>query len=295
MTSSGASLAPRPRRGITIPVLAIGGWNDSYFRAGTLTNIEALPSRTWAIYGPFAHFFPVALVEDSTIGMGDQERAMAVAQAPPLPSGVLLAWFDHWVAGLPDVPIPADPTFASYEGPTGVGQGWQELDGWDGPDADSPEIVLVTDGRRSSFRQPAPSDDDVDAVVFTSQPLVVDEVLLGHPSLAVVASLDAPEAHLYVELLDVGADGEERLVNDGFLAASHRRSHSDPLAVVVGEPTEYRISIRPAHHRFRVGGRVRVRLSGGRPSALTAPPTPVTVSIEAGRAALRLPGFSSGG
>ena len=32
-----------PLERITIPVLAIGGWNDSYFRSGTLANIEALP------------------------------------------------------------------------------------------------------------------------------------------------------------------------------------------------------------------------------------------------------------
>ncbi len=48
---------------ISIPVLAIGGWTDLYFRSGTLANIEALPDRTWAIYGPWNHYFPVAITE----------------------------------------------------------------------------------------------------------------------------------------------------------------------------------------------------------------------------------------
>ena len=51
---------------ISIPVLAIGGWNDQYFRSGTLANIEARPDQTWAIYGPWQHFFPVALGEGTS-------------------------------------------------------------------------------------------------------------------------------------------------------------------------------------------------------------------------------------
>ena len=63
---------------LEVPVLAIGGWNDGYFRSGTLANIEALPARTWTIYGPWPHFFPVALVEDATWASAD-ERADALA------------------------------------------------------------------------------------------------------------------------------------------------------------------------------------------------------------------------
>jgi uncharacterized protein len=225
----------------------------------------------------------------------NEEREAALSENPQLPSGVLLAWFDHWLAQLPDVPIPPEPTFTSFEGPTGAGAGWRELDGWDAGGAAGTDLELPPDGPRH-FRQPAASDDEVDALTFTSDPLAADLVLVGHPSLTFRATLDAADAHFYVELLEVADAGDETWVNDGFLAASHRRSHTEPEPVPVGEPTDYRIAIRPHHHRFRAGSRVRVRVSGGPPSKLTAPPTPVTVTIEAAPAAvLRLPGFSDPG
>ena len=287
---------------VTIPVLAIGGWNDGYFRSGTLANIEALPARTWAIYGPWPHFFPVALTDDPMFSTTDgDDLARVEADAPPMSPGVLLAWFDHWVARLPDVPIPMAPTFTSYEGPVGVGGGWRELDAWDPDGAVGTEWVLDGDGSllaepgdpgRVTFRQPGDPDGGVDSATFTSAPLTADQTLVGHPSLTFGATLDAPDAHFYVELFDVEADDNERWVNDGFLAASHRRSHVDPTPVPVGESVEYRVAIRAHHYRFRAGNRVRVRVSGGAPSKLTLPATPVTVMMETGATALlRIPGF----
>ncbi|HEX4532066.1 MAG TPA: CocE/NonD family hydrolase [Acidimicrobiia bacterium] len=289
---------------VSIPVLAIGGWNDGYFRSGTLANIEAVPGRTWAVYGPWEHFFPVALVDQpawSTGASGD-ERARVMAETPQMAPGVLLAWFDCWVAGMPDVPVPPEPTFTSFEGPVGTGAGWRELDGWDPTGSAVVQLQLGGDGTlgvaadpggTTTVHQPVPPGELVDVVTFTSTPLATDQVLLGHPSLTLRATLDAPEAHLYVELLDVEADGGESLVNDGFLAASHRGSHTDPEPVPVGESTELCVPIRAGHHRFVAGHRVRLRVSGGAPSKLMPPPAPATVRIATdGTAVLRLPGFT---
>jgi predicted acyl esterase len=287
---------------VTIPVLAIGGWNDSYFRSGTLANVEALPARTWTIYGPWAHFFPVALTDDPMFSATDgDDQARAVAEAPPMAPGVLLAWFDHWVAARPGVPVPPEPTFTSYEGPVGVGAGWRELDAWDPDGTGGIEWMLGNAGSltaapadpgRVTFHQSGDPGDGLESATFTSPTLVTDQILVGHSSLTFRATLDAPDAHFYVELFDVAADDSETLVNDGFLAASHRRSHTDPTPVPVGTSIEYRVAIRAHHYRFRAGSRVRVRVSGGPASKLTAPAAPVTVIIETGATAvLRLPGF----
>ena len=48
------------------------------------------------------------------------------------------------------------------------------------------------------------------------------------------------------------------------------------------------MSIRAHHHRFVTGHRIRVRVSGGMPAKLTAPPEPVTVTIETGPTATLL-------
>jgi uncharacterized protein len=287
---------------ISIPVLAIGGWNDQYFRSGTLANIEALPERTWAIYGPWAHFFPVALVDAPALSANNDERARVLAETPQLPPGVLLGWFDHWVAGLPDVPIPSEPSFISFEGPVGIGSGWRELETWDAGDAAGADLRLATDGSLASaptergsvaLRQTGTADERVDAITFTTAPLAADEVLVGHASLTFRATLDATDAHFYVELIDVDPADEETLVNDGFLAASHRRSHTEPEPVTIGETAEYRVAVRAHHYRFRAGRRVRVRVSGGAPARLNPVPAPVTVTIETGdTAVLRLPGFT---
>ena len=286
---------------VAIPILAIGGWNDMYFRSGTLANIEAQPERTWAVYGPWQHFFPVALVEDAWSGT-DGTAAELLTEVPQMRSGVLLAWFDHWVAGMPDVPVPAVPTFTSYEGPVGVGAGWRELDGWDPTGQVGAALYAGADGSLSdapgasgtvTFRQSDEPSEHGDAVTFTSAPLADDQVLLGRATLTFRATLDAGDAHFSAELFDVAPTGDEVLVNDGHLAASHRTSHADPEPVVVGERAQYRVVIRPQHHRFRSGNRVRVRLGGGPSSRLTAPPAPVTVTMETGdQAVLWLPGFS---
>ena len=124
-------------------------------------------------------------------------------------------------------------------------------------------------------------------------PLAADQVLVGHASLTFRATLDATDAHFYVELIDVDPAGDETLVNDGFLAASHRRSHTDPEPVVVGETDEYCVPVRAHHYRFHAGSRVRVRMSGGAPTRLDPVPAAVTVTIETGdTAVLRLPGFA---
>jgi len=275
---------------ITIAVLAIGGWADMYFRSGTIANIEALPHRTWTVYGPWNHYFPVAITDEPVV-IGEHEHAPDMTDTPQLRSGILLAWFDHWIGGVDGVPIPPSPSFTSFEGPPGIGAGWVELDSWD-PSVVGPAFDLVAEGSTALHQ----SGDERDVVTFTTDRLAADEVLLGHPSLTFRASLDADDAHFFVELFDVDPAGAETLVNDGFLKASHRTSHTDPIPVPVGETVEFCVPVRPQHHRFLAGHRVRVRLGGGAPTRLTAPPKPVTITFASdARATLRPPGFTPDG
>ena len=209
---------------------------------------------------------------------------------------MLLAWFDHWVAGLADVPVPPAPTFTSFEGPPGVGAGWCELDGWD-PTGTRPviDLALGAPTARSPSTSRATTDGPVDAVTFTSAPLATDQVLVGHPSLTFRATLDAADAHFYVELLDVGRrTTTRRWSTTATSPPATGVSHTDPAAGRRSvRATEFRVAIRAHHHRFRAGHRVRVRVSGGAPSKLTPPPAPVTVTLETdGTVVLRLPGFT---
>ncbi len=263
---------------IRVPVLTVGGWNDQFFRSGTLTAIEAAPGRTWMIYGPWSHRFPVDLSGCNPCA-GDS-----------LPSGVLLAWFDHWVKRVHGVAIPARPTVVSFEGPKGKGAGWRQLTRWPPRRAHTITLLLDADGELASrptrrgtitFHEPADPDSDRGSVSFVTAPLASDRVLIGHSTLQLRAKLSARKANLYVELIDVGPKGGETVVNDGFLAASRPAER--------GAAT-YRIAIRADHYRFARGHRIRVRISGGAADALVPPRAPVDVSVTTGASsALRLP------
>lgn len=278
---------------INVPVLSVGGWNDVYFRSGTLSMIEGALDKTWAIYVPFTHIYPVNVAEGEPI-------------AAALPSGVLLAWFDKHVMGLDNVPIPAQPTFVSFEGPFGVnidmGNGYQEVD-WNDVLANPTALTyqLGADGTLSSgassgtvtFHEPAEPTDANGSVTFTTAPLGTDHVLLGHPTLTLEATLSANDANFYAELIDVAPDGKETVVNDGFLKASHRLSHVTPTAVTPGVPVVYEIGIRADHYRFFADHRVRLRISGASSKTLVPMEIPVDITISTGSAStLQLPGFA---
>ena len=273
---------------IAVPVLAIGGWPDEFFRSGALSLIEEGRERTWAFYGPWVHLPPASFDDPPADGA--------------LPAGVLLAWFDRWVREDEGAPVPARPTFASFEGPADGGAGWRLLPSWDPDGRDASTWTLGADGTLADdapdgslvLEQPREPADDGGSLAFTSAPLDDPRVLVGWPVLRVEATLSAPEAHFYAELVDVAPDGTETRVNDGFLKASHRASHVDPEPVVPGERTAFSIRIRANHWRFGAGHRVRVRLSGASSGTLTPVPEPVTVELHAGRGAtLRLPGFAA--
>lgn len=266
---------------IRVPILGIGGWEDANFRSGMLADIEGALDNTWAIYGQWPHLSPVAF---------NAECDTCVPE--PLPSGVMLAWFDHWVKQLPDVPLPPEPVFLSEEGPRGVGKGFQEV-AWQSSPSSTPSYELGSDGTLAAraiatdnimFHEPAEPEAAGGSVAFTTAPLDADHVLLGHAALHLRATLSADDANFYVELIDLGPNDQETLVNDGFLKASHRESDTTPEPVTSGTAIDYVIPIRADHHRFVAGHSLRLRISSGKSDSLVPPAQPVDIAIHTGAA-----------
>jgi hypothetical protein len=273
---------------VEVPVFAIGTWTDGYFRSGTLRLIEEGLQQTWAFYGPWPHGAPISYDD------------------PPdpqlLPAGLLLAWFDRWVRDDERAPVPARPTFASFELPAGAGTGWRLLPEWVPSGQDAVTWHLGVDGTLAhdapegvvTLEQPREPDDEHGACTFTSTPLETDRVLVGWTVLAFDAVLSAPDAHFYVELLDVAPGGEATVVNDGFLKASHRHSHVAPEPVPPGGSERFEIRVRATHWRFVAGHRVAVRISAGGRDRLEPVTDAVRVEIRTGpTATLSLPGFAA--
>jgi hypothetical protein len=110
------------------------------------------------------------------------------------------------------------------------------------------------------------------ALAFIGEPLEDDVVMIGHGSVDLWLRSTATDADLEVSLTEVRADGQETLVQGGFLRASHRalrddatvlrpvKSHyeADIVPLVANEWTEARVEIMPFAHIFRAGSRVRI-------------------------------------
>ena len=110
------------------------------------------------------------------------------------------------------------------------------------------------------------------AVAFITAPLEEDVVTLGHGSVDLWLRSTATDADLEVTLTEVRPDGQEMLVQSGWLRASHRalapdatelrpaKTHreGDHAPLTPGEWVEARVEIMPFGHIFRAGSRIRV-------------------------------------
>jgi predicted acyl esterase len=211
-----------------------------------------------------------------------------LATAPMIAPGSLY----HDVIYPGGIPLPLKPMFISEEGPRGVGgKGWRELT-WNPTTNSTPSYQLGSDNTLApmatataavTFKEPAEPKDAGGSATFTTAPLSADHVLVGHPALHLRATLSAADANFYVELIDVNAKGEETLVNDGFLKASHRKSDTTPEAVTAGTAIDYVIAIRADHHRFVAGNSLRIRISGGDSMSLV-PAERVDIMLQTGEA-----------
>lgn len=267
---------------IQVPVLSTDGWEDTLLGPAGVGNYLGLKGRCWTIMGPWGHAPAYAF-----------PGAQPVTDA--VPSGALLAWWDHWLLGLAQAPLPT-AAFTTYEEPQTVGSGWQQLSDWPPSDVHTTRAALTSDGRLDkkaasddvTLQEPALAQVPLLAngsLTFTSAPLGGDAVVAGSVLLHLHAILDEPDANFYVQLLDIAPDGTATLVKEGYLRASHRLSHEDPTPVAPGQATDFDIPVLADDWRFAGGDRMRIVVSGGDPTKLEPVPYPVTVTILTGRSA----------
>lgn len=261
---------------IKAPILAAGGWQDMWFRKSMIGNYEALKSHTWITYGPWTHATPYGY-----------EGCLALCVSnDAMPPGALLAWWDHWLEQNPSAPLP-QMRFTTYEGPMGIGAGWQQLPDWPPADVQNQRLYPGAHGQLAaaqsepgqvSFTEPNSPSLPNYSVSFTSTPLASGTVLAGSAHLHLIATLGATDANFYAQLDDVAPDGTATKVNDGFLLASHRLSDRQPMAITPGVATSYDFDVWPQDWRFAAGHSLRLTISGGDPIVLSPPP-PVTVAL----------------
>ncbi|MFH1572661.1 MAG: CocE/NonD family hydrolase, partial [Acidobacteriota bacterium] len=278
-------------------VLNFSGWYDeAYGPEGAATNFSGLMASrtTWddprirLVIGPWAHGVPST--GDSSVGDRDFGPQGVVDY-----DELVLRWMDRYVRGSENG-VEFEPRVRAFL----MGRNaWVESNSWPIPGGN--DLVLYLDGTalpgrpsllsrtapggngsRSSFvsdpaqpvRDPYPPNSGAhdyagllgrsDVLAWETPPLQSDVSIMGRIEAVLYVSCDAPDADIWVKLLDVGPDGRAMsLMSPGLDVL--RMSYRDPAKPRLLEPGrvyEIRLGNLMTGNTFRKGHRIRIQLSG---------------------------------
>lgn len=293
---------------IACPVLAVGGWADSYTDT-VMRLLSGLTSPRKGLIGPWGHDYPHTALPGPQIGFLQE----------------CLRWFDHWlkdeangVMADPDLrvfiqeDVSADPAHAMRSGR------WIGIERW--PPAGQPEHFLhfgaagLSPGAMENLAlthcspmtlgaaagewcaygqcsdQPADQrQDDGDALTFDTLPLATSLTILGAPVLEVELAADRPHAFICARLEDVAPSGASTRVTYGLLNLAHDEDHERVVLLAPGRKIRARIKLRDTAYAFLPGHRLRLALSTAYWPTVWPSPEPVTITVATGSCRLRLP------
>ncbi|WP_129788605.1 CocE/NonD family hydrolase [Promicromonospora panici] len=238
---------------LTIPTLEINGWYDRY-RDGMVKNYQARPDNVWLVSGPWQHGYPEGQPAD--IGRGGY-----------------LAWWDRWLRHDDGAPLP-EARVMSYEVP---GSGWHQFDEWPPAQARDVTLALTRGGSLSTSSgrpgragpgtttfevntdpaSPAPGEQ----LLFATAPVRDDVVLAGSPRAEIRAAFTATDGNIAAIVYDEAPDGTRTRITQGWLKASHRQSHAEPVPVEPGRTYTLGVHVWPTHYRLDAGHRLVLRVS----------------------------------
>jgi putative CocE/NonD family hydrolase len=239
---------------VSAPVLMVGGWYDIFlpWQLDDYAALLAAGGRPRLTVGPWTHG-SFGLVRES---LRESVEFFREATAPP----------DGGRPAAPRKPV------RLHIG----GLGWRGFDEWPPAGARTVEWVLTPDAA-SRFRydpaDPTPAvggprlvanvagrrdnralEARPDVLTFTGDPLEAPLTVVGPVTVTVRARASSGHFDLFVRLCDVPPDGRSWNICDGLVRVS---------AETPGTVREVRVDLWPAAHRFGVGHRLRVQVSGG--------------------------------
>ena len=269
-----------PYSGITIPVYAVGGWQDGYTNAIPRL-LAGLSGPRKGLIGPWSHGYPEVALPGPQIGFLQE----------------CLRWWDHWLKGH-DTGIMAEPMLTAwvqdsqppksfYEYRPGH---WTQLESWPSPTIVQARTYLSAAGLSSEPGPLTPQDiastqhygqtsgiwcpygkpgdtprdqrpDDALSLCFDSPILQSPISILGFPELALTLSADQPNALIAARLCDIAPTGESTLVSWGLLNLTHRDSHSDPQSLIPDLQFSVSFKLNAIGYTLPVGHHWRIALS----------------------------------
>lgn len=285
---------------IDIPVFLIGGWYDGY-RDSIPRMLEHMDVPVKAIMGPWNHAYPNWASPPPNI----EWRHEAVR------------WFDYWLEGK-QTGIMDEPRFAVHMRdwhPPGtnlemIPGEWRWEDQWPPRGAELLVLNLHADGRLGEDKAKknahqlnytptvgveasgsvmwwgdwAPDQRSVDAwsLVYESEPLEEDVLILGFPRARLDVSTDAPIANWVVRLNDVAPDGRVTQVTGAGFNGAHRESASDPKPLKPGKTVSLDIEMHVTSWRFKKGHRIRLAVNNAQWPMFWPTPHQMTTTLYLG-------------
>ena len=275
---------------IEIPGLHVGGWWDTFI-SGTVASfagIERAAGRQKLVVGPWFHC-PWKPLHGAGADAG-----------PAVVNDWQLRWLDHWLkdrdTGVLAAPVTvyvlndgwrdldAWPPSSSRPAEWYLHSGGRANSRFgDGrlatePPDDEPADVFVYDPLApvSSLGGHSCCDEDLtpmgprsqaaaeqwgDVLVYTTDPVVEDLVLIGDASVTLYAASTALDTDFTARLCIVDPDGDSVNLQEGIVRARFRRSLAEPELLTPGRVEEYRIELGPVGVRVPTGHRLRLGVS----------------------------------
>ncbi len=265
---------------VACPVLAVGGWSDSYTDAVPRL-LAGLKVPRLGIVGPWAHIYP----QDGSPGPAIDFLGEAVR------------WWDQWLKGR-DTGVMREPMLRAFV------EDWQKpatsrrdsAGHWvgeaqwpspaicekrfrlapgrlvDGPGlaaslpVHSPPWTGTQGGEWMGTGVPGerPADQRLDdglSVCFDSEPSTEPMELLGNPVVELALASDRSHAQVAVRLCDVAPDGSSLRISYAVLDLAHRQGSEAPRPLVPGEPFRAWLTLKMCGHRVPPGHRLRLAIS----------------------------------
>jgi hypothetical protein len=264
------------RRTISVPGFHATAWYD-IFQTSVLAAFDDIQSRVgnqrlWI--GPNDHYF----IYETRFWTRDP----------------FFEWFDHWLKGesaplFDEPPVYYSPRAWIDEPASYVPDDWRHAEHWPLPGTEQQRLYLCGDGTLSAGgpggdsrgydydpRHPVPTYGGrnmlIDAgprdqrparghpdygLVYRGEPLAADFTIAGSVRVTLHVESDCPDTDFVAKLIEVGVDGQARLLMDGVTRVLFREG-AEPQPLSPGEVVALTIDLAQLHHKVPAGHRLEV-------------------------------------
>jgi uncharacterized protein len=293
---------------VTVPVLAVGGWNDAYSNAipRMMKNLRC-PRK--AIIGPWAHKYPHFAVPGPRIGFLQEmlrwwdthlkDKSTGIMQEPDyrvyvmnaykpdaLPDHIDGRWIGENYWGLGNVStktwfLTAQGMAAEKAAEKPFAIKSAQTTGFDGG-----EYCVIWLGPEFPGDQ---ARDDAQSITFESPALSADLDIVGQPAITLDFSVDKPVAHVAVRLNAVWPTGEVSRLTYQLQNLCMRDSRELPMPLEPGKRYRIKIKLDDVAWRMPKGHKLRLSISTNYFPMMWPAPEAATLTVYAGTSEIHIP------